>query len=384
MTSKESELSPPDLTGPISDRIVEVEGAIVVPPAKGLPNQSVQRSGVLRPDGTLVPESVTWRGMNQVTVKPKMPPEGEIADLPGTWMFLGPLFGHFGHFLVESICRIWAFEALRNRIDGVLYVPKFQNRPEHVANTYRPFLEALGVDAPMRNLEDPARVERLFVPQQGFGMFQMIEGAPEFRDFVRAHAGKGVAPEGPARLYVSRSALPAARGSVIGEKRLEAWLEAEGYTVFHPQKHSFLEQIAAYRAAREVVAVDCSPLHLLALVGDADQKVGIVARRDGELDECFARQIRAFQGADARGLNFLRRNWIEDHANRPSRTSWGEVDFAALEQALAGMGLVAGDRGWSALSEAEVRSEMARIGEAQGIGFRPWEGAAGTAPSDAD
>ena len=169
---------PPDLSGSIADRIDRVENAIVVPPEKGLGNHSVQRSGVLRPEGSFVPFSVTWRGRSQVTLAPPLPAPDRIGHLPGRWMFLGPLFGHFGHFLVESIGRIWAFDRLRDEIDGVLFVPKFQNRPEHVAKVYRPFLEALGVTAPMVNVEDPTRVDVLHVPQQGFGMFQMIEGAP--------------------------------------------------------------------------------------------------------------------------------------------------------------------------------------------------------------
>lgn len=362
--------SAPEIADGIADRIALVEGGIVVPPAKGLGNQSVQRSGVLWPDGRLVEESVTWRGPNPVTVQPEMP-TGEIAELPGTWVFLGPLFGHFGHFLVESICRIWALGALEGQIDGVLYVPKFQNRPEHVAETYRPLLRALGVSVPMRNLDEPTRVERLHVPLQGFGMFQMIEGAPEFRDFVRARAGRAVAPKGPGKLYISRSALPPVRGSILAEKRLEGWLEAEGYTVFHPQKHGHEAQIAAYRAARQIVAVDCSPLHLLALVGDAGQNTGIIARRSGRLDAIFARQIRAFQGARAEGFDHLRRNWIEDHAARPSRTSWGEVDFTALHASLLAAGLISDPTPWPRLTEAEISAEVARIAAATGQGFKP-------------
>jgi hypothetical protein len=373
----------PDISGGVGDRIALIEGAIVVPPAKGLGNQSVQRSGVLTPDGRLVEEGITWRGQTPVTIAPAMP-TGEIADLKGTWMFLGPLFGHFGHFLVESICRIWAFGPLKDKIDGVIYVPKFQNRPDHVANVYRPFLQALGVTAPMVNLEDPTRVERLFVPAQGFGMFQMIEGAPEYRDFVRAHAGKGIEPKGAEKIYISRSALPAIRGSVLGEKRLEALLEAEGYEVFHPQKHPHDAQIAAYRAARQIVGVDCSPLHLLALVGDSGQKTGIVARRDGDLDQYFARQIRAFQGAEAWPMNFLIRNWIEADATRPSRTSWGEVDFTALHGALLKAGLITSPEPWPRLTEDEIAEEVARIGAGAQTAFKPYEGPKGKAPSDAD
>lgn len=374
----------PEITGGVSGHVTVVEGGIVVPPAKGLGNQSVQKSGVLTADGTLVENSITWRGQSQVTQQPRLPQAHEIGHLPGNWLFLGPLFGHFGHFLVESISRIWALDALRGQIDGVLYVPKFQNRPEHVADVYRPFLQALGVDVPMLNIADPVRVDRVYVPRQGFGMFQMIEGAPEFRAFIRAHAGREIAPKGPEKLYISRSALPAQRGSVVGEKLLEGWLEAEGYTVFHPQKHSFQDQIAAYKAATHIIGVDCSPLHLLALVGNRDQKVGVIARRDGDLDQIFARQIRAFQGAHAVATNHLIRNWIEDHANRPSRTSWGEVDFAGVHADLTAAGLISGTTPWSRLTDDVVAAEIARIGAAQDVGFRPYEGPKGTAPSDAD
>jgi hypothetical protein len=374
----------PDLSHPIAANIARLDGAIVVPPAKGLGNQSVQRSGVLDANGTLVPWSITWRGQAQVTVQPAMPPADSIAHLPGRWMFLGPLFGHFGHFLVESISRIWAFDQLRDQIDGVIFVPKFQNRPDHVANVYRPFLQALGVTAPMVNIEDPTRVDVLHVPQQGFGMFQMIEGAPEFRDFIRAHAGRDIAPQGAEKIYISRSALPAGRGSVLCENLLEARLEAEGYVPFHPQKHDFTAQIAAYKAATHIIAVDCSPLHLLALVGNARQRVGIIARRDGDLDQIFARQIRAFQGADAVAINVLTRNWIEDTANRPSRTSWGEIDFPALSQALHAAGLISGPVPWPALTDSDRDAEVARISAVQGIRFRPYAGPKGTAPADSD
>ena len=369
----------PDLTGPIGAHITFLDNAIVVPPAKGLGNQSVQKSGVLTADGEIVENAVTWRGPNPVTIRPVMPPADQIIDLPGTYMFLGPLFGHFGHFLVESICRIWAFDQLRDKIDGVITVPKFQNRPEHVAKVYAPFLDALGVTSPLLNLEDPTRVEHLYVPRQGFGMFQMIEGAPEYRDFVQRFSGRAIAAKGAEKIYISRSALPPIRGSVIGETILEGLLAAEGYQTYHPQKHSHAEQIAAYKAATHIIGVDCSPLHLLALVGNAGQKVGIIARRDGDLDQIFARQIKAFQGSDATPLNYLQHNWIEDHANRPSRTSWGEVSFAGLWQGLRKAGLIADGAAWADLSADQITVEIDRIGAAVGTTFKRYLGPAGTA-----
>ena len=364
-------LAPPDLSRPISDRVVRLDRAIVVPPAQGAPNRTVQRSGVLTEAGLPVAEAVTWRGDTALTVPPAMPdtPPDELA---GRWLFLGPLFGHFGHFLVESIARAWAVDALRGEIDGVLFVPKYQHRVQQVAQGYRPFLAALGVDLPMRSLERPTRVERLHVPVQGFGMFDMIEGAAEFRCFMQRHAGQGVAPKGARRIYISRSALPAARGSILGEAWLEAHLAMAGYEAFHPQQHDHLTQIAAYKAASHVVAVDCSPLHLLALVGHSDQKVGIIARRPGGLDALFARQIRAFSGAQAVSINAVRRNWIEKTADRPSRTSWGEIDFGAVHAVLSEAGLIDPGPAWPSLDATEIDAEVTRISQAARTGFRPF------------
>lgn len=371
----------PDLTAETGEKITYLEGAYVVPPPDEGVNRSVQNSGVLDAEGRHVENSITWRGVNPVTRAPAMPAPETVADLPGTWMFLGPLFGHFGHFLVESICRFWAYEQLETKIDGVLYVPKFQNRPEHVASVYQPFLKMLGVAKPMLNLAVPTRVERLYVPRQGFGMFQMIEGSAEFRDYARRNCGTNVEARGAKKIYVSRSALPAIRGSLIGEKVLEQHLEAEGYEVFHPQKHNHEQQIAAYKAATHIIAVDCSPLHLLALVGNKDQKVGVIARRSGDLDQIFVRQIKAFQGADAHAINVLQRNWIEDHANRPSRTSWGEVDMAALYDRLFKAGLITGKTPWPSMTEAEIGAEVEKIGAEVGTRFKPFEGQIVTAVS---
>jgi capsular polysaccharide biosynthesis protein len=365
-------LETPSLANPIKDNIDCLKGALVIPPPKGDANRSVQKSGVLDAEGNFVANSITWRNTNQVNLEPPMPPEAEIVDLEGSYMFAGLLFGHFGHFLVESICRIWAVEFLKDKIDGVIFVPKFQNRPQHVMNVYRPFLELLGVDMPVINIEDPTRVETLYVPQQGFGMFEMIEGAPEFRNFINKHAGKNVTPVGPEKIYVSRSALPPQRGSLLGEKRLEALLEEEGYTAFHPQKHSHEEQIAAYKAARCIISIDGSPLHLAALVGDGEQKIACIARRAGDLDKIFARQFKAFQGNEVTTISALVQNWIPETDNRPSRVSFGEVDFSEIYTALKSGGFIEGDTPWKAFTDEDRAEMMAELEAHQKVAFKAY------------
>ena len=362
----------PVLDQPIADKIDCLSNAIVVPPPKGDQNRSVQKSGVLNAEGAFVENCITWRNGNQINLEPPLPEPSEIETLEGRYMFAGPLFGHFGHFLVESICRFWAVPLLEEKIDGIAFVPKFQNRPQHVMDVFRPLIEMLGVDVPCINLEDPTRVETLYVPQQGFGMFDLIEGAPEFRDWVRKSAGKSVAAAGAEKLYVSRSALPPARGSLLGETKLEALLQSEGYAIFHPQKHSFEEQIAAYKAARYIISVDGSPLHLAALVGDKDQKIACIARRAGDLDEIFARQFKAFQGSKVTTISALAQNWIPETDTRPSRVSFGEVDFSKMYAALHENGFVSSKTAWAPLGDAERAPLLAELEQSQKVAFKKY------------
>lgn len=364
--------STPPLDQPIADRTVCLTDALVIPPPKGDANRSVQKSGVLDATGAFVENSITWRNTSQINLEPPMPAPGEIESLEGRYMFAGPLFGHFGHFLVESICRLWAVEHLKGQIDGVVFVPKFQNRPQHVMGVFRPLIEMLGVDVPCLNIEDPTRIKTLYVPQQGFGMFEMIEGAPEFRAWIRARGGKGVTPAGADKIYVSRTALPPARGSLLGETRLEALLEAEGYTAFHPQKHNFEEQIAAYKAASHIISIDGSPLHLAALVCDAGQKVACIARRAGDLDQIFARQLKAFQDIETTTISALVQDWIPETDNRPSRVSFGEADFGAIWDALHRDGFIGDGPRWQPFSDADRAAMIGELAVSQKVGFKPY------------
>jgi len=92
-------------------------------------------------------------------------------------------------------------------------------------------------------------------------------------------------------------------------------LEAEGYTAFHPQKHTFEEQIAAYKAATHIISIDGSPLHMA---------------------------VKAFQDIETTTISALVQNWIPETDNRPSRVSFGEVDFGVIYDQLKEGGFISG------------------------------------------
>lgn len=362
------DLIPPDLAGK-APPLRLVEEAVVVPAAAALPNRPVQVSGVLDREGALVPESLTWRGSALVSHPPAMP-EGALPRLAGTHLWGGILFGHFGHFLVESTARLWAWERLRDVLDGILFVPKVQRNTERVLAVQSPLLRMVGIDAALRNVTEPVRVERLWVPGMGFGLHQLIEGTPEYRRLMREGIARTTRPEGGPRLYISRSALPPERGGLVGEEKIEAWLAAEGYEIFHPQLHDFAVQVARYRAARRIISPDGSPLHLVALASGPETAVAIIPRRPDGTAQMLARQLRAFAGIEAVILNHPLRNWIPESHSHPGRSSFGDIDIAELGARLRATGFIEGRGAWTNHDAAELAAFLAGIEARQRTRFR--------------
>lgn len=356
------------------DDLVLVENAIVVPPpAESRTRQ--QKSGVLTADGSFVENSISWgRSTDAVNAAPDMPDPDTIEDLPGTWMYAGIAYGHFGHFIVESMSRVWAMDELRGKIDGLIFTPKvIKPTADRTVQVYEPMMRALGVDVPARNTIVPLRVERLYVPRQGFGMHDLIVGSERFRNYMKAEAGKGIDPKGAERIYISRTRLPANRGGLLGESVLEELLAAEGYVMYHPQKETQADQIAQYKAARDVISVDCSPLHLVGYVGNADQRVAILTRRSMDIARSMVNQLRTFNDSDAFEINALVRDWVPGKAHRAGRSSFGEIDFPRTYAALKAKGMIASETPWPALTDEQRTADLARIEELHGIKFNALE-----------
>ncbi|WP_347267684.1 glycosyltransferase 61 family protein [Paracoccus sp. (in: a-proteobacteria)] len=364
-----------DLTD-AENSLVTLEGAFVVPP---LNEQRLrdQPSGVLDAKGQFVENSISWTDSTRpVNAAPAIPADAEIRDLPGHYLFGGIFYGHFGHFIVESLARTWALAESEGKLDGIIFTPKTLRVTDQTVAAHRQMLDAFGIDIPVVIASGVTRVETLSVPRQGFGMYDLIEGSAKFRDHVNTRVGRNVSAAGHERIYVSRSRLGPQRGSILGEYRIEEYLAAEGYEIFHPQHVSQTEQIAQYKAARMIIGTDCSPLHLLGFVGDAGQKAAVLTRRSMEIGSYLARQLRVFKGMDAIEVNALVNDWMPQPGSRPSRSSWGEVDFPRMHAALLAAGMIANPKPWPNLTATERAAELARLETSHKTGFKPLREAA--------
>ena len=337
---------PPHPDGGWSTSLRTVAEARVYPPSgRGL----VTPAGVRDAEGRLVPEAALWRNRRLLTTPPPAAPPAE--RLAGRWLWGGVFMRTFSHFVAETPARLWALDAEAGPLDGLLFIDR-RGRDAPMSGFHKDFFALMGIDLPVRLLADPAQVEELIVPGQGFGLGAITAGTAAFRATMRARFARDVAPEGPERLYISRSALGPGRGGLIGEDRLEAELAAQGYEIFHPERHDLATQAARYKAARQVVAAEGSALHLFAFLARPEQQVAVIVRRRSGATDQIAAHIAAFAGSPPLLIETLSRVWRDRQVNR-KRLDLGELDLPRAGAALAEAGFI-GNGDWPALRPEDI------------------------------
>jgi hypothetical protein len=226
------------------------------------------------------PESLRLRHTRGRRAVDSFRPDARYSTrLAGSHAYLGIASGHFGHAMAETIHRIVPTLAIEPNPSWVILGrrggPEGFDRLPPICRT---ILALFGIDG--RNttvVTEDTIVERLLVVEAGAD----LGGAPKewyldrlatFTPALIAEAatrptgGAAREPVVSERLYVSRSRLSEGSG-LLGEAWLDAALEASGYTVFHPQEHALLDQMATYVAADVAVFAEGSACHGVELFG---------------------------------------------------------------------------------------------------------------------
>ncbi len=86
-------------------------------------------------------------------------------------IYLGPAYSHFGHFLAESIGRLWAYRLMADADPLLVFVvpqrvPLMHGQQRFVAGVLRGF--SIPLDRVMF-VDNPVRIDRVAVPEQRYG-----------------------------------------------------------------------------------------------------------------------------------------------------------------------------------------------------------------------
>lgn len=299
-----------------------------------------------------IPEAATWREGIRVTLPIAEPPEAEHR-LSGKHLWGGIYFGHFGHFLVETISRLWAAE--QEGIDSVLFTPR-HGKLKDFATYQADILDLFLPNSKVQILREPTEVEGLLVAGQGFGIGNISAGTPEFRAFVQ-RAMQDVEPRKVEKIYISRTRFNG-KGGIIDEPLLEENLIAQGYTPIFPEKLPFREQLSLFKSAKKIIGLDSSAFHVLGYVATPEQDICIVTRRNHPAYEHIAAHLRAFTGRAPTVIEAVAADWMPERQKMPNHTSWGELDGDAVKEALVGTGFISDPARWIASSPARFSGAL--------------------------
>jgi len=332
MTGDTARLSPIELPPPGVERLYL---PLVMPMEPG-PDCAC---GVFDVDGRFRHMSRTLLSGANLSGVPELgdPPVAEA--IAGRWLFAGIGRHHFGHFIVETLIRLWAVGAYRDELDGIVIIPKHgMDFSVALARRYGSFLKLLSDDLPIHIAEYPTRFETLLLPSPGFGPLGWITGTEVFRSEMRGRIARRIRSDGPEKLYISRSGLRQHEKRVHDEERIEALLARAGYEIFHPQEHSIEEQLSRYMAARTVIGGDGSAFHLAAFALPREARVGLIQRRHRpKVFDAFTVQLEAFADADVRLIRpVLPRTDATPHPSEAATP----IDFEVVAAELADAGLV--------------------------------------------
>jgi len=346
----------------ISSETVLMENAVFVPPNRN--RNWVVEASIYDENGAMCEPAICWHYPgNRASVDIALPPDGAITPLKGTYIFGGVYNPHFGHFLCESTARLWALDAVKEPIDGILFFPMTLDTQEQAKKDFGAYSEIIGKPLPFILPEKPMRVEKLYIPKQGFGAGDLMYGSPEYRAFVSKYFGRSIVGKGIDKIYISKTRFNRRRGSILGEDILEEYLRDEGYTIFHPQDHSIEEQVAYYKTATHIIGPDGSPFHLVAMLANPDQHVAIIQRRPSKEFQMLARHLEIFGVGNILKVRGERLGWSPGGIRRVGLSVSGTVNFNALYEQLYANGYITGKTPWSEFSPAKVEELAMALAE---------------------
>jgi capsular polysaccharide biosynthesis protein len=171
--------------------------------------------------------------------------------------FLGVNARHFGHFLLETLCRAWAWKGQEDDRVAIIMSPPVHDFARALCALVPGLAERVEV------IRETTRFESVAVPSPAFAISRSAHVA--FKSLCEQMADRALPrlermTDQP--VYLSRAGLdPRKTRMLVGEDRLERSLEKLGFRIVRPETLAIPEQIAIFNRHKWIVAPMGSACH---------------------------------------------------------------------------------------------------------------------------
>lgn len=230
-------------------------------------------------EGAAVPEALAVRFIETTEQGWQYVPhrcEKQAPALPATkrysgqYIYCGRLIDQFGHFILESLARIWL---ARKHPEWTLVWTG--------ADGYRAWqqeiLEVLGIRNPACFVQHPSEFERLVIPSAGYILSTFY--APYFLDSLGSVAPKPVIPG--RKVYVSRSR--SGTGGFVNETAIDELLAAHGWSILYPEEMRVAERFDLLSSAEVILMIQGAAFVPLVMFSSLQSRVVTLTRSDTAL-----------------------------------------------------------------------------------------------------
>ena len=222
------------------------------------------------------PDSLLWRGRKPKLYGLPAPPEavreawgigeGRAVRLKNSYLFGGYLFRHYGHFLIETLSRLYALKQCA-------HVPiMFSSTHQEIVPWQWDVFKLLGLRNPILMLTRPAVADQLMLAAPGFALPDSV--TPEQ---IEALGALPAPPLTDKKIWLSRSSNLG--GGLLNERELESRLQAMGWEIVHPQFLSIRKQVALIASSARVAGLDGSAFHTALLAREIRGRLTIFCLR---------------------------------------------------------------------------------------------------------
>lgn len=195
------------------------------------------------------------------------PTQYDTVFIPGRSLYLGILFQSFGHFLLESISRMWSLKEFYNPGTKLVFHPwrGYETDPILKKNYVLQAFDRFGIqiDDLVFCADQPLRFEELVVPDQLWHINQFAH--PDFLKLFHHAFAPAPSIALPKRigkqLYLSRARWTSKRHAV-NETAVEKLFKKNGFQVIYPEAYDFPVMTKILSQAEGLAGVDGSAMHL--------------------------------------------------------------------------------------------------------------------------
>ena len=222
--------------------------------------------GLYRSNGDQIAASQTFRGTTpreQISTPPSkdFPADTTILD-PRSMVYMGPLFGQYGHFLTETIARLWY--VVETKYEGSLL---FHGAEDQLNLGFvKSFFELLGISRDrLLTFNAPTRLENVVVPYPSMSnraeIFRCHQWVTKLVTETQLKSRTRESSSQP--LFFSRTRLKAGRSRYYGEEKLERYLKKKQVLIVDPQTLDLQTQIELVNRHDTIIGIQGSALHNL-------------------------------------------------------------------------------------------------------------------------